>query len=170
MRLPIFHSTLSLVLRTLTKLGNESSGFGKPQGPESASDFGLPEPAWLQQQRLQRFGSLNEDEGHGHLSEPDHSQDCDHHKTHGHYREDEFEDSVSKRLYVSDDELNLPPEGDAPGYGAVDNLALARYQSKEWARRRRNRAQRWSAYVSRHDMPENIIARMENVHHGDTIR
>lgn len=31
---------LGLVLRTLTKLG-----IGKPQGPESASDFGLPEPA-----------------------------------------------------------------------------------------------------------------------------
>ena len=126
---------MSLVLRTLTKLGNESSGVGKPQGPESASDFGLPEPAWLRQQRLQRFSSQNEDEDHGHLSESDHSQDCDHHKIHGNYREDEFEDSVSKRLYVSDDELNPPPEGDVPGYGTVDSLVFARYQSEEQARR-----------------------------------
>ena len=51
------------------------------------------------------------------------------------YREDGFEDSVSKRLYVSDDELNLPPEGDVPGYGTVDNLALAQYQSEKRARR-----------------------------------
>ena len=122
-------------MRTLTKFGNESSGVGKPQGPESASDFGLPEPAWLRQQRLQRFSSQNEDEDHGHLSESDHSQDCDHHKTHGHYREDEFEDSVSKRLYVSDDEPNLPPEGDVPSYGTVDSLVFARYQSEERARR-----------------------------------
>lgn len=111
-------------MRTLTKLGNEGSGVGKPQGPESASDFGLPEPAWLRQQRLQRFSSQNEDEDHGHLSESGRSQDRGHRKTHEHYREDEFEDSVSKRLYVSDDELNLPPEGDAPGYGTADNLAL----------------------------------------------
>ncbi|OCL13391.1 hypothetical protein AOQ84DRAFT_352025 [Glonium stellatum] len=75
-----------------------------------------------------------EDEFHAHPSEPDHLQDRDHHETHGHHGQDELNDSDSERSYISDDELDPLPDGDAPGYGTVDNLALARYQGEERAR------------------------------------